>query len=131
MTQDSDAAAKYRDLNLVRLYNAEDSRIRTDEPGLLGSGGNSGFQAVNLAVQFGATKIVLVGFDYRIDLGIHWHGRYPPGLNNPNQTSVARWRERLDSQAKRLADLGVTVLNASEDSALSAFPKVPLMEALK
>lgn len=101
-----------------------------DEPGVIGSGGNSGFQALNLAVQFGARTIVLVGYDYRIDQGLHWHGRHKAGLNNPTQHNIARWRRRLDDQAGRLAALGVEVLNASPVSALTAFPKVSLAEVL-
>ena len=39
------------------------------EPGVVGSGGNSGFQMINLAAQFGATGIALIGFDMRLGSG--------------------------------------------------------------
>jgi len=98
--------------------------------GVIGSGGNSGFQALNLAVQFGAKRIVLVGYDMRVDAGLHWHGAHPHGLNNPSAGSVMRWAATLDAQAPLLKRLGVEVLNASPVSALKAYPKVRLEDVL-
>lgn len=73
---------------------------------------------------------MLVGYDLSLDQGVHWHGRHGGRLNNPTQRACARWRAIIDAQAPLLASLGVTVLNASPVSALAAFPKVPLEEAL-
>lgn len=103
--------------------------ILTDRAGVIGSGGNSGFQAINLAVQFGATRLVLLGLDYSLARGVHWHGRHV-GLNNPSASIVPLWRARLDAQAPRLAALGVQVVNASPESTLTAFEKVDLVEVL-
>lgn len=101
-----------------------------DRFGVLGSGGNSGFQAVNLAAQAGAARIVLVGFDYSLARGVHWHGRHGAGLNNPSAVNCDRWRADLDAAAPLLAGLGVEVLNASPYSSLTAFEKRPLWECL-
>lgn len=100
--------------------------LLTETPGTIGDGGNSGFQALNIAVQFGAKRIVLVGFDMRLDRGIHWHGRHPKGLNNPQDLNIVRWRKAINGAAVELAELGVEVLNASPVSTLTAFPKVDL-----
>lgn len=89
----------------------------------VGSGGNSGFQAVNLAILFGSRRIVLVGFDYTVESGVHWHGRHPAGLNNPSERQMGRWRDRLDATAPALAAKGVEIINASSVSTLRAFPK--------
>ncbi|MFN4176430.1 hypothetical protein [Phenylobacterium sp.] len=97
---------------------------------MLGFGGNSGFHAVNLAVQLGVRRIVLVGFDMSLADGVHWHGAHDARLNNPTAQSLARWAGVLDRQALRLAQLGVEVLNASPVSALAAYPKVSLEDAL-
>lgn len=105
-------------------------QILIDHPGILGDGGNSGFQAINLAVQCGAAKIILIGFDMRLDLGLHWHGKHGRGLNNPSERNLARWRRILDASAPRLAELGVSVINCSAVSALEAYPKMRLSEAL-
>jgi hypothetical protein len=114
-------------LHTVRVLSG--AQISTDR-GRIGGGGNSGFQACNLAVQFGARPLVLVGFDMRLDLGVHWHGAHGPGLNNPNEERVKRWRQYLDQAAPAFARLGVRVINASPVSALRAYPKMNLAEAL-
>lgn len=101
-----------------------------DTFGEIGWGSNGGFQALNLAIQFGAAKVVLVGYDMSIEKGIHWHGRHPPGLNNPRQASVDKWRAELDAQAPMLQQMGIEVLNASPHSRLTAYPRVPLLEAI-
>src|SRR4029077_474775 len=70
-----------------------------DQAGVIGSGGNSGFQMVNLAAQFGATGIALVGFDMSLIGGVHWHGNHPYPLRNPDYNRFAEWREYLDAGA--------------------------------
>jgi len=105
--------------------------ILLDEPGVLGDGGNSGFQAINLALQYGSAKLILVGFDMRLDLGVHWHGKHGRGLNNPTARNLAKWRGIIDGCAPRLSELGVAVINASAVSALEAYPKMSLIEALQ
>lgn len=105
-------------------------RLLVGNFGEIGWGGNSGFGALNLAVQFGVRRIVLVGFDMRIDKGLHWHGPHKGGLHNPNPANVARWRRCIDEAAPVLEALGVTVVNASPVSALAAYPKVDFAEAI-
>jgi hypothetical protein len=100
-------------------------------PGEIGSNGvGGGFQALNLAIQFGAKRIVLVGYDMRIDRGICWHGKYGQGLINKTETDVIRWRKKLDAQAPLLKEIGVEVLNASAVSTLTAYPKVDFAATL-
>jgi hypothetical protein len=123
------ACAKYPGVHQIVVARNR-NEILTDDPGVVGDGGNSGFQALNLAVQFGAQKIILVGFDMRLDRGTHWHGRHPPGLNNPNEHNMVKWRKVLDGSAAHLQALGVTVINASPLSALTAYPKMTFAEAL-
>ena len=64
---------RYGDVHLIRIAMHDDEPIF--EPGLVGSGGNSAFQAVNLAVQFGARLVCLVGIDMHNRSGLHWYGR--------------------------------------------------------
>lgn len=86
---------------------------------------------MNLAVQWGARRILLVGFDMNLKRGAHWHGRHPAGLNNPRQANVDMWRRVLDDQAPILHNLGVEVLNCSMSSDLTAYRKVPFLEAVQ
>jgi hypothetical protein len=95
-----------------------------------GVGANSGFQAINLAIQFGTRRIVLVGFDMTVGHGVHWHGPHGGGLNNPSAEGIERWRRVLDRQAEPLARAGITVINASAISALRNYPKMKLGEAI-
>ncbi|MFN3585181.1 hypothetical protein [Phenylobacterium sp.] len=119
-------AAEHFGISHVALQEGQ-HRILT-EPGQIGDGGNSGFQAVNLAVQFGARRIVLVGFDYR---GDHWHGRHGGNLANPGANQLAVWSQRLDAEAARLRSLGLEVFNTSPTSALRAYPLRDLASALE
>lgn len=119
-----------RDIRIVAMEPKAD-RLLLAPRGMIGWGGNGGFQALNLALQWGARRVVLVGYDLRIDLGLHWHGRHAPGLNNPSRTSIEKWRRTLDAQAPLLAGAGVEVVNASPISALTVFPVMPLEAALR
>lgn len=129
VTQDAEAAQQFG-LRRVTLDDIKPRHLTFDRFGKIGSGGNSGFQAVNLVAQTGAAKIVLIGFDMSLAQGVHWHGRHPPGMNNPSGISLASWRDGLDAAAPKLAALGIEVLNVSDQSALTAYPKVTLKDAL-
>ena len=129
ITGEERAARDWPDIHAIKLRRGFD-RIVTDELGVVGWGGNSGFHAVNLAVQFGARRLVLVGYDMHVEAGLHWHGPHPKGFNNPNPKSIERWRRMLDAVALDLAGLGVGVINCSPSSALKAYARMPLDEAL-
>lgn len=129
ITQDMHAA---RDLNLKRVSLAKgDNRFLTKTAGLLGWGGNSGFHAINIAVQAKAKKIILVGFDMNGTNGLHWHGKHGTGLNNPSAGSFYKWRNNLDAQKELLEKLGIQMINTSKESSLQAYPKMTLAEALE
>jgi hypothetical protein len=96
----------------------------------VGWGGNSGFQALNLAIQFGATKILLAGYDMTTAHGLHWHGAHPSGMNNPSEPNIARWRRAIEAAADDIGKLGIEVINLSPISTLTRYPKMTLAEAL-
>ena len=130
LTHDVAACLAYPGLRQVGIVRGCDE-ILVDRPGILGDGGNSGFQAINLAVQCGAAKIILIGFDMRLDHGVHWHGKHGRGLNNPSERNLAKWRRGLDGLAPWFDALGVRVINCSAVSALEAYPKMSLTGALQ
>lgn len=99
--------------------------------GLIGSGGNSGFQAMNIALQTGARRLIMVGFDMTLSGGSHWHGDHKNGLGNPRADLMEKWRNVLDGQARRLQDRGIDVINASPVSALKNYRKATIKEALE
>lgn len=102
------------------------------ETGVVGAGGNSGFQALNLAVQLGARRILLVGFDCSLQLGLHWYGRNKfVGQSNPDEDNFRRWKAALEAAAPVLAARGVEVVDAAPRGALQAYPKASVAEALE
>jgi hypothetical protein len=106
-------------------------KILLDEPGVIGSGGNSGFQALNLAIQFGANRIMLIGFDMNDRSGVHWFGRTRGiGRNNPDHTNFTRWCEYFADASKLLPVAGVEVINCSPNSDLKCFRKASIETTL-
>jgi hypothetical protein len=83
ITQDVRALKDYPDLKRVRCKTGVHDML-FDRFGEIGWGGNGGFHAINLAIQFGARRIVLVGFDMNLQRGYHWFGRHH-GMSNPTQ----------------------------------------------
>jgi hypothetical protein len=103
-----------------------------DEVGTVGAGGNSGFQALNLAAQFGAKRILLVGFDASVRGGQHWYGRNNwNGANNPDENLCDRWRKAFDGAAIDLANRGIEVINTALWSQLNRFKKMSIEHALQ
>lgn len=118
----------------VDIARGQGERYSSDlqfQPGQVAAGGNSGFQALNLALQFGASRIILIGFDMNDRAGKHWYGRNQwPNANNPNDSNFQRWIAAFTKAAPVLAGLGVQVFNCSPNSALRCFPLVDLEQAL-
>ncbi len=120
LAHDTGVCADYRDVHKIEVRDHD--LMLFDEPGVVGSGGNSGFQAINIAAQFGARKILLVGFDMHGVKGVHWYGRNGwKDANNPADHNYVHWREALTKQARVLAKMGIDVVNGSLDSALTCF----------
>lgn len=119
--------AREMGLPYVRTQKPDD-RIIMEPKGTVGWGGNSGFHALNLALQFQCRRVVLVGFDMQIAGGSHWHGDHPEGMHNPSKGNIARWRGAVDGAAGVAANLGAEVLNCSPVSALKNYPKVDFEE---
>jgi len=95
-------------------------RIEMQRPGYIGWGGNSGFQALNLAAQFCFSKICLVGFNMTYDHGEHWHNPHPWELP-AKVANVARHRRAVDNAALTLEKLGIDVVNCTRNSALKNY----------
>lgn len=100
-------------------------------PGVIGGAGNSGFQALNLALQWGARRVVLVGFDMVDDGRAHWYGRNIwPGANNPTGQLFRKWVGAFERSAPTLQRIGAEVVNASPGSAIGCFRKISIPEIL-
>lgn len=97
--------------------------------GVIHQGGNSGYQAINLAYLWGARAIVLLGMDCGAGVRgeAHWFGQHPTGLSQHQPFEV--WRTKFPMLAADLAAEGVPVLNCSRQTALDCFPRHTLENA--
>lgn len=100
-----------------------------DRPTHLVTGGNSGYQAIHLAAHFGATRILLCGYDMRqISNRKHWFGDHPGKLNSPQRYD--NWIANFARLAPALKERGVEVLNCTAGSALKCFTRARLEEVI-
>lgn len=122
-----------RRIEIVKAGAKYSQAVEMGKVGVVGGGGNSGFQAMNLAIQFGARRILLVGFDMTAATGgLHWYGRNAwKDANNPHDTTFAGWVAAFNAAVPTLDEIGVEVFNASPHSALQCFPKVTVADFLK
>lgn len=112
---------------VIVLENTGDRGLELAPTGLR-TGQNSGYQAINLAVHLGATRVLLLGYDMATQKGraSHWFGEHP----DKKRTSYNRFLPYFETLVAPLAAIGVTVLNCSRESLLPTFPRVTLDEAL-
>lgn len=101
------------------------------DPRGLRTGRSGGYQAINLAVHFGAARVLLLGYDLRAapDGRTHWFGDHADWPTRP-----AIYRDVMlppfAGLARELAELGVAVVNCTPASALDCFAKMDLGDAL-
>lgn len=91
---------------------------------LVGWNRNSGAAAINVAVHTGAKRIILFGFDMKLDneMNQHWHKIY----SSPLDITTSIFNKHLIGfpQIKRDADaLGVEIINCNPNSGIECFPK--------
>lgn len=98
--------------------------LETDPSGLR-THHNSGGAAINLAVHFGATRIILLGYDMQ---GSHFFGQHPARLRHAPQFTL--FLRSMQTLVQPLKALGVTVINATRQTALTCFERQPLQSAL-
>lgn len=101
------------------------------EPNCVRTGGNSGYQAVHVAMRAGARRIVMCGVDLTLAHGVHWHGPHPRLLGNPTPTTIELMRRRFATLVVPAKKIGVEIVNCSPISALQCFDRMSLDEALK
>ncbi|WP_411504984.1 hypothetical protein [Brucella anthropi] len=97
----------------------------------IGWGGNSGFAALNVAARLGCATILLVGYDFTLSHGFHWHGAHPDSLANPTESQLIHWGNSIDNASSVLRQANVTVFNCSSISTLSAYEKIDFNDAIK
>jgi hypothetical protein len=86
----------------------------------------SGVGALMLAAQLGATQIFLLGMDLKAKEHIHWHSGYHKQEVETFNLLCRDYIKDFEFVAPVLKARGVSVINCSEDSALTCFPRVGL-----
>lgn len=130
------AAAKRYGVNWIA---ERDGRGLSDGPHIH-HGHGSGYSLLNLVYLMGARRVVLLGYDMkyapdydgrRRDVGSkprHYFGEYPESLLHwPKAQVRAGVHVGLVQRYREVAEQGrIEILNATPDSALDCFPRVPI-----
>jgi len=92
--------------------------------------GNSGTNAISLAIAGKAKRIILLGYDAKkADGKSHWHGEHPKPLSNCN--SIARWPSQFKALASYAKRQGIEIINCSRETALDCFPLGEICQVLE
>ena len=122
-----------RQIDGAHLVDAADESGLSTRPGRIHRGGNSGYQAVNLAFMLGPPAlIVLLGYDMQLGPKgeTHHHGRHS-GLSNPTAETLREWARRFIQLGADLRAQGVEVVNATRRTAITCFECAALALALR
>lgn len=112
---------------VVQLQNTGDSGLELEPTGLR-TGHNSGYQAINLAVHLGATRVLLVGYDCWAgsDGRQTWYTAKRPHLTSPYPVFL----QSFSTIVEPLKAAGIEVINCSRWTLLRAFPQQQLEDVL-
>lgn len=113
--------------DVVVLRDTGDHGLELDPSGLR-VGFNSGYQALNLAVHLGVSRVLLLGFD--MWGGSEGRDNWHTSPRYHRRSPYPLFLQAFATIAEPLAEAGVSVLNCSRQTVLRAFPCVSLEEAL-
>lgn len=106
-----------------RVWRTETHERWSDDPTMV-AGFDAGTSAINLAMLFGATEIVVVGYDMT---GGRWfNGEITHYLPQPPERDFQRHMAPLASLAADAAAKGVRIVNCSPISRVTCFERQPL-----
>lgn len=101
-------------------------------PGVIRHGDNSGHQAISLALEWGAERVILLGFDCGPDAHgrKHWHADHPPQCGNPSSGEFDLWERSHTALARDVAASGREIINCSRATRLECYRRADLGETL-
>jgi hypothetical protein len=109
-------------------YNKKIEGLSTNQ-GVISWGGNSGFCAVGLAFQFGAKRIILVGYDMNNESGQgHWHGAHADAIRK--DFNFPKWVNHFTRAYADFKRLGIQVINCSRETSLPLYSRLNLRDVL-
>jgi hypothetical protein len=98
-------------------------------PDTVAGGGNGGYQAIQIAVKAGSPRVLLLGFDMKLDEAgrSHCHGEHPDRIMSDYANTML---PNFPSLAEALKRRRVEAINCTPGSALTCFPVASVEEAL-
>ena len=115
------------DPGIFMLHNCGVSGLSERTNGLH-TGSNGGYQAVNLAILTGATRVLLLGYDMHFDgTRSHWHKGHPVKVDEGRYSHFAR---NFNSMLPQLKQMSVEVVNCTPGSLISCFRRAELSAVL-
>jgi len=91
---------------------------------------NSGQRAIQFAIERGAARVILLGFDCSVRHGLHWHGPHSK-TGNPDKLKVKKWRRQFERVAAQAERAKCEVINCSRYTELACFPMESLENTLE
>lgn len=123
ITQDEAAANRYG----LEYIKSVDAPGLSRDPAYIHQGSNSGIQAINLAYHLGARRVVLLGYDMQATGDkAHWFGDHPTGF----RSKWDRWIPLYQRVADDAKLMGLEIINATRETALTCFQRKPLSSLL-
>jgi hypothetical protein len=115
------------DKSILRVRGKHDNGMSFD-PTLIHYGSNSGFQALNIAVLMGASRVLLLGYDMRFGPNdeAHWFGDHPDKV----RSNYCAWLSKFSIAADQLKSKHIEVINCSRRTALRCFKRENLESVL-
>lgn len=90
---------------------------------------NSGMRAIQLAMERGAARVILIGYDCSVENGTHWHGDHK-NTKNPDEARCKRWLTHFIQVSVIAHALKVEIINCSRKTAIKSFRTGDLKEEL-
>lgn len=119
-------------------YVAKDTSVvwgLSSRPGYIGWNGHSGALAINMAINAGARRVILLGYDMKLNESNkqHWHALYRSAERtdfDPRRLPFERHMNSFPQIAIDAKRMGVEIINANPDSAIEEFKKIDIHELL-
>lgn len=95
----------------------------------INTGLNSGYQAIGLAYLWGASRVLLLGYDFQRTSGrVHWHPDHPRKLGNGGRFPA--WCVEMNALATDAKRENLEIVNCSRQTALKCFRRSTIQAEL-
>lgn len=100
------------------------------DPQRICTGNHSGYQALNIAILSGASRIILLGYDGTVHQNgqSHFHGGHP---TRTPASAYQMYREAFSQGEREIRASGATVLNCSPGSTINSFDRSTIEKELR